>query len=364
MKQITIFISLLFFNLISFSQEVTFNFNYENAKQTLNLLEKENLTIEELNTFAKLEGSKALEKKINENSGVIIEAIEDANCKVFDKKYMNFQYREISENIEKLREFIFEIENKQPSIEAELIESYKQYLNPNEKYTFNVYILMGGYSSGFTFGDENNFYIGTHLYKQDFKSITLTCKHELFHNIQSLLYDPQPVAKKLEKANLSYVYAHGMINYIFKEGTAEYIGSTVDYYEHQITEKNNHPHIKELYDQAVVNKYRIKGINYLINYTILDIYKNKELADTKAIYQLLFDWNWNNPAYYAGEKMIASLTKEIGEKVLKEYLEKDPIYFFNDYIVLSKNNKENYPIQFTDEFANMVYEIKNQIEVK
>jgi len=364
MKRTSIFIIIFLCQLHLFSQEISINFDFENAKQTLNLLEKKNINEKELRAFADLEGSKALLRKINENNDIIIEAIKDANQKIFDKKYQNFQYESISRNIKKWREFIADIESEQSSITSELIESYKKYLNPNKKYVFNVFLLMGGNSSGFTLGDGDNLYIGTHLYRQDMKSIYLTCKHELFHNIQSILYNSEPIARKLQEADLAFIYAYGMIKHIFLEGTAEYISSNIDYYEHPDTDKQNHPHIKELYDQAIVNKYRIKGINYLLNSTILDLYKNQDKADAEAIYQLLFDWNWNNPAYYAGEKMISALINDKGEQILMEYLEKDPIYFMSDYINLSRKNEENYPIQFTDEFANMINKIKMQVETK
>jgi hypothetical protein len=341
----------------NFREIQTFNFDFDNAKQTLALLKNPKMSDADKKAFVKLPGTQAVIKKIKANDTLAMQAIADAANGGSDKKLANFQYAWIKQNSKELEAFLNVIIEKQDSIKDVLRTTFSPYLEKNKDYIFNVYFLMGSYSMGFTFGEGNTFYMGLHFYKNDMQCIVLTCKHELFHNIQSLYYDAYKTTKKLGKIGAGYAVVHSLLNNLFKEGTASYIE------EYPLLKNKKTPKVKELREHNNVNNYRIGGLNLLINRQLIDVFNHPNAENYDVLYELLFDWNWNNPAYFAGENMMQALADAKGKAELFDYLKKDAVYFVLDYIALSKTDKEKYPIQFSEEFEAMVNEIKAQIEL-
>lgn len=356
MKRFTLFFMLIIIGHYAYAQKIDFNFNFDNAQQTIQLLKKKEHSNEAITNFLQLKGTQGLIRKIKTNNTSASDAIVESAKGVFNEKTADFQYKMISEKLEEWDNFINLIIAHQDSIKASLRNTFAPYLNKNESYVFDVYFLMGGYSAGFTFGDSKIFYIGLHRYKFDLQGIISTCKHELFHNIQSLYYDAQKTTQKLKKSGTGYANVQSLLNYLFKEGTANYIE------DYNALKDKNTPFLKEIRNHFAVNDKRIAGLNLLVNSILLNAFEKPSSTDFDAAYELLFDWQWNNPAYYVGEKMTEALTEAKGKAILLSYLKKDAVYFFSDYIALSKTNKDKYPIQFSDEFAEMIHKIKTQIE--
>jgi len=342
---------------LSYAQVINFNFNLDNAKETIALLKTKNPTDTQLKAFINLPGTQAVIKKIKSNDSLAYQAIKDATQGIFKNETKDFQYKSISKNLDKWENFIQQVASKEDSIKEDLRKSFASYLDKDKSYNFNVFMLMGGYSAGFAFGDNSNsFYIVLHHYEYDLGAVAVVCKHELFHNIQAIYYSPDRVIEKLNKINIGYANAQTLLNYFFMEGTASYIE------DYGAIKNKNLPYLKEIRDHIALNEYRIGGLNILVNNILLDVFNKPESIALGDAYELLFDWNWNNPAYYAGEQMTEALVKSKGKEALKDYMKKDAVYFFQDYISLAKRDKEKYPIQFTQEFEKMIAELKNKIE--
>lgn len=141
-----------------FSQNISFNFNLENAKETITILKSKNPTEAQPNAFVKLPGTQAVIRKIKANDSLAYEAIRDATNGIFKKETSNFQYKSISKNLDKWESFIKLVNSKQDSIKVDLQKSFTPtpYLDKNKSYYFNVFMLMGGYSAGFAFEDNAN----------------------------------------------------------------------------------------------------------------------------------------------------------------------------------------------------------------
>ena len=351
------FLVLLVSGYQGFSQNISFNFNLENAKETITILKSKNPTEAQLNAFVKLPGTQAVIRKIKANDSLAYEAIRDATNGIFKKETSNFQYKSISKNLDKWESFIELVNSKQDSIKVDLQKSFAPYLDKNKSYNFNVFMLMGGYSAGFAFEDNANaFYIVLHHYQFDLGAVAIVCKHELFHNIQAIYYTPNKLTEKLNKINKGYANSQTLLNYVFMEGSASYME------EYNPLKSKNMPYYKEMRDHIAVNEYRESSLNLLFNTIVLDAFHKPEKVDLESAYELLFDWNWNNPAYYVGEKMTHALLEFRGKEALMDYMKRDAVYFFEDYIDLAKKNKDKFPIQFTSDFEKMIKEIKLQIE--
>lgn len=340
----------------TYAQKIEFNFNFDNAEQTLCLLKNKAPDDAAIHDFLQLKGTQALIRKIKAGEHLATEAIKEGAQGIFKAQAGDFQYSMISENLQAWEDFVHSIMARQDSIKTLLRHTLAPYLDKNKSYVFEVCFLMGGYSAGFTFGDSKTFYIGLHRYKFDLQGIVATCKHELFHNIQSFYYDASNTAEQLKKSGEGYAHAQSLLNYVFQEGTANYIE------DYDALEDKYTPFLKEIRGHFAVNDKRIASLNLLFNNTLLNAFSKPADTNFETAYELLFDWQWNNPAYYIGEKMTKALVETKGKAVLLSYLKKDAVYFFSDYIALSKTSKEKYPIQFSDEFAAMIRNIKLKIE--
>lgn len=355
-KYLTLLI-LVFTDNLAFAQIINFDFNLDNAKETVSILKSKNPTEAQLNAFVKLPGTQAVIRKIKATDSLAYQAIKDATLGIFKKETSNFQYKSIYENLDKLDRFIQLIYSKQDSIKDDLQKSFAPYLDKSKSYNFNVFMLMGGYSAGFSFEENSNaFYIVLHHYQYDLGAVAVVCKHELFHNIQAIYYTPSNLTEKLEKINKGYANTHTLLNYVFMEGSASYIE------EYNLLKNKNMPFLKEMRDHIALNEDRTGSLNLLINSILLDVFNRPQRVGLEAAYELLFDWNWNNPAYYVGEKMTQALLELKGKEALKVYMKRDAVYFFEDYIDLAKKDKDKFPIQFTAEFEKMIKAIKWQVE--
>lgn len=329
-------------------QNITLHFDYGNADHTLEYLETDAPNEADGTRFLALEGTRGLMQKNGLNEASMIQSVNS-----FDNE---MQYDYIRENKDEIKAFILKIKAEENSIRERILKTLLKYVPEDaDDIEMTVYVVLGGRSSGFSLGDPGKFYIGLQLYKSDLISFTETCKHELFHNLQFISYDLQNASEKLQQINMGQAYAHAIFGYLFREGSAEYIADL------RKVDSSQAPHVKELLDHARVNDNRAPEVFYLIERLTLDAYNNPENINYSNIYNLLFDWNWNNPAYYAGYKMTAALTEAYGEEVMLRYLQQDPVYFISDYISLTKEKPETYDLKFSDEFSEMVESLMVQI---
>lgn len=335
---------VLAFNFCN-AQKLQIKLDYSNAEQTLKILNAREFNPEEFQILQSMESTKALLRKINSDSLELLNTVKSLYSENPIKN--NYQYTYIEK--ESLSTLIGKIKDSEEQIKDKISAKLLGYVPDHKEMSITVHFILGGFSSGFTLGDESNFYIGLHLYKNDLTSIINTATHELFHNLQKANYNSRPVSEKLQQNDLGLAYVHAILTYLFMEGTAEYIADVRAY------ETEGNPHIKELAEHAKINEYRSKDVFYLIDRFIVDSKLNPGQINFNSLYSILFDWNWNNPGYYAGYHMTKSIVSFKGEEALKVYLQKDPVFFIYDYIQLSKS--EEGLVKFSETTEQIIIEL-------
>ena len=347
MKKILPFLLMLIIGKTGMSQ-LNVSFDFSNVEETISFFKKTSPTKEDIDQLIATPGLKAIIKKIRSNDSTAKIVLQKLSQGIKPTgKENDFQYVMIKEHLQELEDFANRIKaTKQVILDS--INSLSVYLPEGKKIPVKVSFLVGGYSAGFTLSDDNVFYIGMHQYQNDLTGIVNTCQHELFHNIQGLSYDRTAVMKKLQDAKefpSLYVYYIGLN--IFVEGTAEYMAD-IDKMDLST------PYMKRQAEHANVNKYRMRENFYLVEKILMDAYTNNEKIDADLSYNILFDWNWNNPGYQVGKLMAKALAKANGQMIMKKYLSSDPMIFIQDYIKLAKTNKADHPYNFSEEFEQMI----------
>lgn len=329
--------------------QLSVSFDFSNLEQTIAFIRKgKAATQDDVKTMLNSNGVKTIIRKIRSNDSTARVALQNVSQGIRSTgPAANFQYDFIRANLERLDSFATFLKANQ-SVIIDSIRMLSGYLPEGKRAEVKVCFLAGGFSAGFTMGDGDVFYVGTHQYKSDFNAIVNTCQHELFHNIQSLLYNRSAVMDKLEKAKEEQsLYAYYLAQNLFVEGTAEYVADV---------EKldPNTPYIKNEIEHGSVNRYRMRDNIYLIDRLITDAYNRTEKSNVDLAYSIMFDWNWNNPGYATGKMMARALVSAYGTEVIKRYLQGDPILFVRDYIRLTKERPEAFPYAFCEEFEKII----------
>lgn len=328
--------------------QLVVSLDFSNVEQTIAFFKKPNATNGDIDNLIATPGLRSIIKKIRSNDSIARVTLQKVSSGIETTgKENDFQYSFIKEHLQELDDFVRNIKaNKQVILDS--INALSVYLPPGKTMLVKVCFLVGGYSAGFTLSDDNIFYIGMHQYKNDLTGIVNTCQHELFHNIQGSSYDRTAVMKKLEVAKeFPSLYAYYIGLNIFVEGTAEYIAD-IDKMDLST------PYMARQAEHANVNKYRMRENFYLLEKILMDAYINNEKIDADLSYNILFDWNWNNPGYQVGKLMAKALVKAYGPMVIKKYLSSDPMIFIRDYIKLTRTNKAGNPFSFSDDFERMI----------
>lgn len=355
MKKIFFTILCLVCPFLLEAQSLQIEFDYDNLDQTISILEKQEIDSDQLSNFLSLKGTKALYQKIGVDSlttrMALRQAVEGINP---DKDYSDFQYIPIRDHLEWMKKFRKEIRGNETVIRDSLVSGLSPYIPRGTTKKIKIHFILGGYSSGFTLGGTSDFFVGIQHYKGDLFSIINTCKHEVFHLIQNSLYDFPEVNTLLEERNLGAAYVHALIYSLFQEGTAEFIADYNDY-------PQDAPHIQELKEHMDVNRFREQEVFYLISNLVVHAYEHPEQVDYASLYNILFSWNWNNPAYFAGYEITAALVEEHGPEYLKKALRRDPVYFVIDYLELENKPNDGLPY-FTDEFSDILHSLHEDLD--
>lgn len=322
-------------------------FDLDNARQTLSLLSRKAITAAELDSWLSLPGTQALIRKVNAEPEAAKSALQKAIAgQELTAAEQHFQYGFIRERLPEMTAWIDLLEAKRDSIIQHLQTKLTPYVRPGTAASVTLYGLMGSYSGGFAFpADPSSFYLGLHFYPGDMPAIVETSEHELFHTLQSRAYAYEPVMERLRQVDTAYEAPYYLLRHLYLEGAAEYVADAKE----QATAS---PGLKKEKDHAAVNHYRHKAVFYLLEHLLLDAYRHPGEMDFGQLYSILFDWNWNNPAYYAGKMMMTALVEEKGRDYIRQSMEQDAIYFIKDYIGLSRTKAGLY--QFSDAFEEMV----------
>lgn len=361
MKKIILLCLVVLIGRSAIGQQISLHFDFENAKQTLYLLEKGNISEEEMQAFLALPGTNAIIKKVKSSADTARSALLKASRQqpLTRNEAFFFQYDHIYRDRDSLKKFVSELNNKKDSIEKVLSKKLGVFIPSGKCLDVTVYGLMGSFSGGWTFGNEPNaFYMGMHFKPYDVAGTIVTCEHELFHNIQSLLYEKVNESyKKIDSVSAGLGAAWYLSFFLFREGTAEYIADVEKVAKVSASAKKSHEHI-------TVNESRGNDAYFLFEKMSLDLASNKTIDDEsfQPVYNILFGWDWNNPGYFIGKKMTKALIDAYGDEYLRKALAKDPAYFIYDYLQLSKKEKNLY--KFSAAFQEIIAEMIRIVESK
>jgi len=331
-------------------------FDMENARSTLALLAGKSVSEKQLDSWLKSAGTQALISKLNSTPAIarsaMVKAIENKKADADENKY---QYAHIRQQLDSMQLFLDRLTMSADSIARAICEELKPFrLAGND--TVTLYGLMGGYSAGFAFTrNKSAFYMGLHFYKGDITAVAVSAKHELFHTIQSAEYRYEPVMEDLRQTDSAWEAPYYLLRHLFLEGSAEFVADNEPYVK-------TSPYLRREHEHAAVNTYRHEAVFYLIEHMLLDAFNKPDQMDFGQLYSILFDWNWNNPAYYAGKQMIAALVKEYGNEYLQKSLRRDALYFVRDYIQLADSGRLANGYQFSAAFKQLVENMLLQVE--
>lgn len=356
MIRVLIAIALLFVARTAATQTLNITFDFSNARQTLRCVRPAQPEPGQIDRLLELSSTRGLMEKMKVDTGVMRKALmtaADTNRQTGAVGNMQYQYVRVKQ--QELTRFLALLEKKQDSLRRLLLQSLSAYFPGDHKANIRVCVLLGGYSSGFTLGDDSTFYLGLHQYKNDLSSVIETCRHELFHNVQRLWRNAYIVTEGLaNKGDTGLAFVHYMLINLFQEGSAEYIADLRKV-------KSPGASVKDLLAHARVNESRESQVFYLISKLLVEVAEHPGDASQEELYNLLFDWNWNNPAYYAGYVMTRRLCREYGEQVLLKYLREDPAVFVMDYIRLASSATEPASPRFTPRFEELMKRLDNTI---
>jgi hypothetical protein len=313
------------------------------------------LTDSELDQWVKLPGTQALISKVKSSADTALSAIKKVVARQpLTSQEKRFQYEFIYNNLVQMQQFIKKLDENRDSIITVLKAKLGQYLPANKQATITLYGLMGSYSAGFAFTqDPTAFYMGLHFYKNDVQGVTLSAEHELFHTRQTIGYNYKPVMKNMTAADSAYEAPYYLVRHLYLEGSAQYVADGKPYIA-------TSPFLKNEYDHMAVNNNRQEAAFYLLEHLLLDIYNHPASMNFDHVYSILFDWDWNNPAYYAGKEMISALVKAFGEQYIHQSLKKDALFFVKDYMTLAKTKTGLYT--FSGEFEKLIDKMISELK--
>lgn len=334
----------------------TVKFDLENARSTIALLGSKHVSEKQLDGWLVSAGTRALISKLKSTPAIarsaMIKAIENKKADAEESKY---QYAHIRQQLDSMQLFLDRLAMSADSITRAICEELRPFRSSGND-TVILYGLMGGYSAGFAFtNNKSAFYMGLHFYKGDITGVAVSAKHELFHTIQSAEYQFEPVMENLRQTDSAWEAPYYLLRHIFLEGSAEFVADNEPYLKAS-------PYLRHEHEHSVVNTYRHEAVFYLIEHLLLDAFHQPSLMDFGQLYSILFDWNWNNPAYYAGKHMMAVLVKEYGAGYLQKSLARDALYFIRDYIQLAGSGRVNDAYSFSAEFKQLVETMLQQVE--
>ncbi|MFT3678366.1 MAG: hypothetical protein QM781_20900 [Chitinophagaceae bacterium] len=334
----------------------TVKFDIENARSTLALLGSKQVSEKELDNWLASPGTRALIRKLNSTPAIarsaMIKAIENKKEDADENKY---QYAHIRQQLNSMQLFLNRLTLSADSITRAICEELRPFRSSGND-TVILYGLMGGYSAGFAFtNNKSAFYMGLHFYKGDITGVAVSAKHELFHTIQSAEYRFEPVMENLRQTDSAWEAPYYLLRHLFLEGSAEFVADNEPYLK-------TSPYLRREHEHGIVNTYRHEAVFYLIEHLLLDAFYKPSLMDFGQLYSILFDWNWNNPAYYAGKHMMAVLVKEYGPGYLEKSLRRDALYFIRDYMQLANSGRIAGAYNFSAGFQQLVDAMLHQVE--
>ena len=339
-------------------QEVKFRFDFENADQTLKLLQSENLDSAELSTLMRLPTTAFLLRKLQIDSSTMVSALKKAKAgEEANDEEARLQYGQVVDELDSLTVYIADVKHRSQDFQQQLSATLGSYFPGGSTSEITIYPMLGGWATGYVFGDEaDKFFVSLQKLSLDQIVFYAIAEHELFHVVQRANYNLSPYFEHLDSLGLGEDAAvlANLYN-LWLEGSATYM-SRPDKYE-------GTPGIQAQFAPLLRNYQRIGLSYFVVDRLTTDIYNLPEdklrLADAA-----LFSPSFDEVGYFVGWQMLRALLRDKTEdeksNLIKYYLSVSPTYFVLDYIKFAKDSTYDY-YKFSASFEKAVVRLHEMV---
>lgn len=307
---------------IAHAQEIHIKFDYSNADATLAVLTASAGNAHDFEHLLTLPDTDAVvRKRAKRDPNVTLEIYRQTLLDVRAHRELKadpFQWQFCLQQAQNARVLLDNLHKNESAAIARVAAAIAPHLDPSMHLSVTVHFVIGGVSAGWESGDSD-FYIGLPFYKGDMEGMIWTMQHELFHNAQAAGFHNQE--KELAQLSPREQEVYRLLDELFREGTATYVGGLGSF-------PPDAPFIKEMRAPAATNWERM-GDNFVLLDTLIYRLANDSSAHFADLETLGFDWDWQNPLYYAGDAMTRQLLGKNG--TVRTYLRASPIVFARDY---------------------------------
>lgn len=349
-------IPIFLFCVLTQAQNLSIELDLSNANKTLEILKSKTSSESSLNELTVLESSKALLRKMNATDSTMSEAIKKTfqSGAVPTKKERDFQYEKIYTNLDDISDFVSELQSNIKAVEGKLQDALGPYIPPKKDISIKVVGIVGGHSTGYTFGDGGTFYISLHHMKNDLDYFFQICKHELFHNLQAQWFGNDAIyttLKETEETAPDY-YSYYMFHSLYVEGTATYLDNIK-----KLTPTEANQNWIERYHK---NEKRFKHIFWLYDKLVVQLQNDFSEEAISRSYGTFFLTTFDELGYFLGDRITNYLLEKQPDKNLQYYMKRSSMDFISDYIKLSRDD-EKAPYHFSKEFEKLVQNLSIKV---
>ncbi|WP_425390225.1 hypothetical protein [Ekhidna sp.] len=339
------------------SQQINISFDLTNPEETIRLFKKAELNGADLERLLNLESTKALLKKMQTGDSLVVSSLLAAKAgQSANSNQARMQYEMIVEDLDQLERFVSDLKSNEKFYEKWLNDELGPYISKEQNIEVEIVGILGGHSTGYTFGDWDKFYISLHHMKGDPDFMLSIFKHELFHNIQSFRFDGRRIYDELKgqgesEYNADYV-SYLLFEALYLEGTATYLDRWMDKKETAANEG--------FIDRGRRSAQRGKYIFYLFDRLIVDVQSKPSDTELNWIYNTFFTTKFDEAGYYMGMKITDYVLEKSGND-LTYYMDLNPITLMVDYLKYSADDGKVF-YQFSEEFRETVFRLYKQVK--
>nr|WP_294942923.1 DUF5700 domain-containing putative Zn-dependent protease [uncultured Mucilaginibacter sp.] len=311
--------------------------DFESARIITGLMAGKTVTDAQLNQAAETFGSKQLIIKVKGYSGAgedvfkrtLKELIETGSIKGEDK----YNWKLVKSNLAPIQHLIRKIEANQQTFITDITKIISNYTPGGVTADVRACFLVGGGSLGFVNDGYNSFNVALQKVGDDYEGLKYLVAHELYHSIQEAAQNSRKRTK--DKSMPYYAQAsYGLTYNVWNEGTANLVGD--------FTKLNNAgPFTKVQLEEIRKNKNRKRQNFFLFETLLYKAFTDTATHNYEQLYNIAFTTGFDETGYFVGYEMAKKIEQYDGATGIADILLKDPLVFFEEYIKLYKEHKDD-----------------------
>jgi hypothetical protein len=315
-------------------EEVTLALIDQSARANIEILEGR-ATDTEIEEAVQMPGNLALVEKSNQTGASnTVEDLRVALLAARDGKTPNpdlFGIGRLREDLNAAKNLLALLDRDAERIVGDVCAKLSPYFPEGYEDEIQIYVLAGGYATGFTFDEGAEFYLAAQRIGDDPAGLELIIVHELFHVVQTT-FSPLSISR-MEEITKAYPVKSRALAHLFNgylEGGASWVANADDYSGDGRT-------IAFFQDGQRRYTRQFKRLFVTFEAYLYQLYNDPD-ADADLIYSAGF--MGDGPLYYVGFYMARELEKAQGPQGIRDILSKSPTVFYEQYQSLCHANKE------------------------